>query len=279
MTKTADLAYWISERYAMKERKDANIGPKLLHGYSADPNMGRVRYCNVHREDDKVTKWLAEHWRPAHASAWEIVLARMINYIPSLQQILVGWEQHPEEDPISRAFKDLWVERNQGKKIFTSAYTISTCGKSMDKLDYVRGVVQSVRREEESSGQRWPNKYSLYSFHDDLMQIDGLGSFLAAQVVADLKNTKHHALEEAPDWWTWAAPGPGSLKGLEEYFGYRVTPSFFESAINVAWADVKPLVTHVPPIHMQDFQNCLCEFSKYERVKRGGHARNKYHPG
>jgi hypothetical protein len=27
---------------------------------------------------------------------------------------------------------------------------------------------------------------------------------------------------------------------------------------------------------MQDFQNCLCEFSKYMRVLGGGHARNGY---
>ncbi len=62
MNKTADLAYWITERYAMKVRKESGVKPTMKAGWSNDPNMGTVRYCNVHREDDKVTQWLAENW-------------------------------------------------------------------------------------------------------------------------------------------------------------------------------------------------------------------------
>jgi len=33
----------------------------------------------------------------------------------------------------------------------------------------------------------------------------------------------------------------------------------------------------MPKIHMQDLQNCLCEFDKYERVRLGeGRPRNGY---
>jgi len=35
----------------------------------------------------------------------------------------------------------------------------------------------------------------------------------------------------------------------------------------------------VPRISNQDFQNCLCEFSKWCKVKYlGGHVRNTYNP-
>lgn len=278
MTKEFELAYWIIERYAMKLRKEAG-NPMLEYGYSNDPHMGTVRYCNVHREDDKVTKWLAVNWRPRHHAVWEIVLARMINYIPSLEELLASsWPVYGE------AAQCLKERRGRGEKVFTSAYTISTCGQRMDKLDYVLEVVAECRGDawawEDCVGQ-FPREWdgTLADAHIALTSVKGLGSFLAAQVIADLKNTHGHALQDAPDWHTWAAPGPGSLRGLEAFYGRRITPSAFGSAIMQCWETVKPLLPdYIPPIHMQDFQNCLCEFSKYMRVKQGGHARNRYSP-
>jgi hypothetical protein len=284
MNKTAELAYWINQRYLMKMRKEGRERGaqwQWKYGYHDDPHMGLVRYCNVHREDDKVTKWLAQHWRRKHHAVWEIVLARMINYIPSLQQILTGWEQWPEAGSLQRAKTDLVIERGLGRKIFTSAYTISTCGQSMDKIDYVINVVcLAMQADLDGFWDRISEPRNLAQAHEDISSIKGLGSFLAAQVVADLKNTAGHLLQKAPDWWTWAAPGPGSLKGLSEYFGKPITPGQFTHFINHCWTEVKPHINaEVPPLHMQDFQNCLCEFSKYERVKKGGHVRNKYRPG
>jgi len=94
-------------------------------------------------------------------------------------------------------------------------------------------------------------------------RVDGLGSFLAAQIVADLKNTKGHPLEGAPDWLYFSAPGPGSLRGLSWYYQAKVTPSNYhelinEAAINLGWEHC-----------MQDLQNCFCEFDKYCRVLTG----------
>lgn len=286
MNKTADLAYWITERYAMKMRKDANLGPDgmLQYGYSADPYMGTVRYCNVHREDDKVTKWLAKHWRPKYHEVWHIVLARMVNYIPSLEELLptlAKWDiaSQAQLDELKWFMKE---RRANGEKIWTSAYTISTNGRAMDKVDYVFGcVIADAKAKNFMFNPKAKDGLYLEHLHQDLMRINGLGSFLAAQVIADLKNTKGHPCQKAPDWHTWCAPGPGSLKGLMEYFN-RSLPSArsFYDDIAQCWAEVKPLLPdYIPPIHMQDFQNCLCEFSKYERIKAGGHARNRYSPG
>src|SRR5262249_11808741 len=112
-----------------------------------------------------------------------------------------------------------------------------------------------------------------------LCEVRGLGSFLAAQVVADCKNTPHHPLFSAPDWDSFSAPGPGSLKGLSEFFDQPVTARTYHAALNECWKLTARLLPVGLDLHMQDFQNCMCEFSKYMRVKRGGHARNKYSPG
>jgi hypothetical protein len=46
----------------------------------------------------------------------------------------------------------------------------------------------------------------------------GLGTFMAAQLVADLKYLPF--MKDVPDWSTWAAPGPGSMRGLNVVLGY-----------------------------------------------------------
>lgn len=269
---TAELmAYWITEREAMRVQRDSRAAGGTFiekrYGYSDDPHMGLVRYCNVRREDDKVTRWLAEHWRPFYSESWMIVLARMVNFIPTLERI-VGLD-------VPRVEAEMKMLRGIGDKIWTSAYTISTCGQSMDKIDYMLGVVNEVRR----TWQEPPTTH-LQDWHSRLMKTNGLGSFLAAQVVADLKNTTGHPLTEAPDWHTWSAPGPGSLKGLSDYFGAPITARLYQKHITACWAEVKPLLPkELQDLHMQDFQNCLCEFSKFMRVRRGGHVRNKYSAG
>lgn len=268
------LAYWITERELVRVRRER--GENIFkYGYHDDYCMGAVRYCNVRREDDKVTKWLAQHWRPQHHSAWELVLARMVNYIPTLHQILIGWGQHPGEDKILRAGLDMKIERDAGNKIWTSAYTISTAGNSMDKVDYVMGVVAAVREQ-----FRPPIISHLEDWHKALTRIKGVGSFLGAQVIADMKNTLGHPLQGCPDWYTWSAPGPGSLKGLQAYFNKMVGPATYDQHIRLCWEEVRPLLpVYLHHMHMQDFQNCLCEFSKYMRVRKGGHVRNKYPSG
>ena len=266
---TADLAYWITERYAIKLRREANQ-PKP---WSPDPIFQSVRFCNVHREDDKVTRWIRKNWNRSYDPVWKFVLGRMLNLPESLDSLL-PWG-HPE------VMKGVLIQkRADGHKIFTSAYTISTCGKSMDKLDYVFDWV--VERTKGINEIAFRKNRSLAQAHIELTQIDGLGSFLSAQVLADMKNTYEHPLSTATDFWTWSAPGPGSLRGLAWYFlngPEGISASTYAPHLRTCRKEVDPLIPgYIPRISDQDFQNCLCEFSKYMKVKKNSntHIRNKY---
>ncbi len=280
MTREVDLAYWINEREMMRvRREDLEDSPVLP--YSNDFLMANTRYCNVRREDDKVTRWVAKHWRTPHASdpllTLGMVAARMINWPPTLLRLgfptenFTGWAESAKKQI-----------RNFDGKSWTAAYTISTCGRAMQKEDYVfdHVLAQVARRSWDFSGD------DLEAGYCQLRTVDGLGSFLAAQVVADLKNTPGHPLAEAPDWWSWSAPGPGSLRGLQAFYGgtYRgrnITANLYPHATREAADLTFPLLhRYVGQLHMQDFQNCLCEFSKFIRMKEGdGRARNSYTPG
>ena len=266
---TWELTHWITERYAIKLRRAAGILPP----WTADPHMEHVRYCNVHREDDAVTKWFRAYWNKPDDPAWKFVLGRMINYVPTLEEIRLP----TATDNLDEIKSVLKARRSRGEKVFTSVYTISTCGKSMNKIDY---VVDHVCESVFTFGLEFSWKYdSLASMQSDLTCIDGLGSFLAAQVIADMKNTAHHPLAKAPDYWDWCAPGPGSIKGLKAFFpGRNVTAGNFHTIMKECRQLVDPLIPdYIPRISAQDFQNCLCEFSKYMRVKyENGHVRNRY---
>lgn len=272
--RTQELVYWINERESIRLRRESGLPAP----WTNDPLMANVRYCNVHRENDKITKWIRSSSVYSGAvPVWTVVLARMVNRISSLEYI----ERHVALGDLTGIKEDLKTLRERGQAIWGNAYTISTCGKSMDKVDYVIDwVVAEVKKTEESvlwrkgMGDTW----SCALFFKWLTNHDGLGSFLAGQVVADLKNTKGHPLYTAHDWKTFCVPGPGSLRGLTAYFGHTVTPSTFAQHLRAVERQVMPYVSgYVAPIHMQDLQNCMCEFSKYVRIKHGGKARNNYH--
>lgn len=277
--RTKELAYWINEREHMRIKKEeGDCTPPFSH----DPAMATVRYCNVHREDDKVTRWIAKNWRDINANDDNLVLAmvaaRMINWPNTLEEIeypSLDREQWPFSLWAASAKKDMRAMQEAGLKVWTSAYTISTCGRAMLKEDYVfdHVLAEVATRDFAVAGDA-----SLSTMWARLTSVDGLGSFLGAQIVADLKNTPGHPLSQAPDFWSWSAPGPGSLRGLKAYFGHHVTDKTYQTYIEQCFAEVSPLLyEYVGPLHMQDFQNCLCEFSKYMRVKEGdGRVRNKY---
>jgi hypothetical protein len=273
--RTADMALFITERDAVRERKEAGLKPP----WTADPAIAGYRYCNVRREDDKVTRWIASHWRNQNAThpnlVLAMVLARMVNWPESLEEIGFPYTWDPD-----RVKMILQLRQSLHKKTWSAAYMITTCGKRMSKEDYVVGHVcgaVAMRDWTYASGRT-----TLAKAHHELTQVDGLGSFLAAQVIADLKNTPRHPLASAPDWHTWSAPGPGSLRGLNWFFYDKpdgpITATKYEVKIQECWAEVKPLLpAALQDLHMQDFQNCLCEFSKYCRIRLGdGRVRSKY---
>lgn len=203
-----------------------------------------------------------------------MILARFINWPDTLRDLGYQREWNP-----AFLLKRLEERAELGVKTWGSAYIITTHGLKLSKPQYlVRNVLEPAW--ELLGGGRWVGQYpssapTLAARHATLMQLEGLGSFLAAQVVADLKNTPLHPLTLASDWATWAAPGPGSLRGLSWYFGYRVTEHTFIHHMNLAWDELFEFLN--PKMCMQDLQNCFCEFDKYMRVSTGtGRSKRNY---
>jgi hypothetical protein len=109
----------------------------------------------------------------------------------------------------------------------------------------------------------------------------GLGSFMTAQIIADLKYLPF--MQNVPDWWTWAAPGPGSMRGLNVVHGRDLNAKWneadwLECIQELRKAENERLADYgLGPFHAQDTQNHCCEYSKYTKVMMGlGRPRQVY---
>jgi hypothetical protein len=273
-----ELFAFIKERHAIYQRRVAGK-PKP---WTKDPILQQYRFCNVYRELDTVTQWIAQNWRAPHQddpNLWfAMVIARLVNW-PETLAIM--------ECPRPRKWRDQFTgtihQRQQaGQKAFSSAYIVSTNGRTMDKAEYLEQYVLSPLWDARNKLQPVEGE-SLHQYWSKLRAFNGMGSFMAAQVVADLKYV--HPLQEAVDWWTWAAPGPGSKRGLNRVYGYAPDDSWTDANWHEGLMDLKvqidPLVAKagMPLVHAQDLQNCLCEFDKYERVRLGEGRPRSLYPG
>lgn len=261
-----ELCAFIKERENVRMRKEA--GKK--RPWTKDPILATYRFCNVHREDDRVTRWIAYNWRDqptAGKDLWfALVIARLFNNPETL--LYIGYPLPYKPGKLQRDL-DAWEQA--GRKVFNAAYIVSTNGKAMKKVPYLFAHVLAPlwaarERLRPKAGQ------TLAQYHFQLMGFDGLGSFMAAQVVADLKYVE--PLRSAIDWQTWAAPGPGSKRGLNRVRDEPVDApwpglswkAYLDQLLDAVNGRLASSGIH---LHAQDLQNCLCEFDKYERARTG----------
>lgn len=274
MNVQSELLHWVSEREKVRAAKEANL-PKP---WTTDPIIRDYKFCNVRREDDKVSVWIHENWLKPYEDtpdiAFAMCVARIFNWPETLKQIqyLVcdgNWD--PEE-----AREVLKAYRDKGNKVFTGAYTVSTCGHAMDKIDYCIDLVFTPLYKTIKNPVKGQ---TLKSYWEDLCQYQGFSSFMAGQVVADLKWAE--PLIHAEDWGYFAPLGPGSIRGLNRFFNRPLSGKITQQQGTKELLEIQKIINDNLDmlVALHNVQNCMCEFDKYMRLKYdGGKVRSKY-PG
>lgn len=271
------LINFIREREEIRLRRAAGCSPP----WTDDPILQRYSFTNVRREDDRVTRWIAESWRKPHADDPDLFIgmtvARFLNWPPTLAELgyPVPWDR-------KKFLATLSARKARGDQVFGAAYIVSTAGIKMDKIEYVAGVLDGLWAGTRQLLRPRANDV-LGDFHHRLESRKGLAGFMAAQVVADMKYVA--PLSNARDWTSFAASGPGSRRGLNRVLGRPVNAHWREDDWRIA---LRQLHTEITPelerlglkdLHAQDLQNCLCEFDKYERTRLGeGTPKRRYVP-
>lgn len=266
------LLDYIKERRSVFLQREMEVPPP----WTTDETLAHYRFTNVFREDDAVTRWLSYNWRHGRGQSPNftpaMVLARLFNNVDTLA--LIGW---PEPWLPQFWIRALQARARAGVKLFNAAYIVSTAGAKMDKVEYVINLAHDVQKHVKPAKEG----ESLEDNYHKLIKINGLGPFLAGQVIADMKNTSSNHLYNAEDWWTWAIPGPGSKRGLERVLNKGVPARWFLQEATHLYERLLPLLDreNIPRMCMQDFQNNLCEISKYMKAYYGtGRPKQRYHP-
>jgi hypothetical protein len=266
---TERLFSFARERHSITEKRAGGLPAP----WTKDPILRDYRFCSVYRECDRVTRWIAEYWRDPHSDDEDLwfamCVARLFNRESSLGAI--GWPV-----PFSRlALRRLNRLQQSGEKIFNAAYIVSTNGIARDKVVYLfDDVLEPLWRARARLRPR-PGD-TLQSYHVLLGQMQGFGSFMTAQVIADLKYAVCSPLASASDWHTFAASGPGSRRGLNYVLGRDRKAPWSEDEWRLELGRLRERLlpmfrrAKMPEPHAQDVQNLLCEWSKYWRAATEG---------
>jgi hypothetical protein len=262
--------------------------------YIGDPMLSGPRsFCNTRREDDKTTRWLARRLREPMTAAGDpacpaaLVLARMFNRIETCETFFGHVDALPTSFEQALAANSVGPLRialaRQPKPHVGEAYTIpSLNGCGLDKGEGLLAFYADWFRDSGPISWRRQFEYwarpgvtpTLASVHAWFMRMEGVGSFVAGQFIADLKYAP--PLSRAPDWFTWAAPGPGSKRGLNVVCGRALDAPWDdrEWLRELRWLQgvINPRLEAIgdAPLHLQDLQNVACEVAKAWRFTRSG---------
>lgn len=268
-----DLLYWITERESIRVKKELG----LPRPWTADTILDQYRFCNVHREDDVVTKWIHENWLRPNANSttlpFAMVVARMVNRPETLYDM-----GYPQRWSSTHFIRTIQARKIRKEKVWTQAYMItggySEGGETKEVIiaRVLDGAYLKMQKNPILKGD------TLEKASEKIMS-PGIGSFLSAQAIADIKFSPW--LLDAEDWMTWCAPGPGSTAGLNYLYERPPTKTLplvqFRDEVNTIREIV--MVETGRQICAQNTQNCLCEFSKYVRTKYyGGRPKSRYTP-
>ena len=281
-----------------RELASIRKGMGLPRPWTDDDIINTYRFCNVDRNDDRVTQWIhkviigphrcsryAEYplRRPVSNSLWfKLVIARLINQPHTLNAMAgsLWWHDsdlHPdwEERLIAASAKMALL----GKTTFNAAYIVSTNGVKKDKLTY---VIEDVLRPLEK-GTPAARECCCAIWGEWLRSFNGMGAFLTNQVITDMRYTTYLPKCVTKDWETFVYPGPGTRRGVNRLLGRDKDASMREADVIKVVLETRDNIVknyktllpqaswHIPEIFddPNNVSNCFCEFDKYVRATTG----------
>jgi hypothetical protein len=269
--------WYLNERWSIHQKRLKGLPPPWTDDYA----LQKYRFCQVRREDDRVTRWIHENWLRPHAddpNLWHAMYIARI-YRPSALAV-IEW---PEPWGVKRrgALRRVRQYQRDDNKVFTAAYTLHCCNPAPP------GDCKMTAYYEIIFNQLWQNrKYLqptkndlLMDFRNRLVTQYNIGNFMAAQIIADTKFG--FTMCNASDWATFAVSGPGSVRGLNRLCGLPLNQRWREVEWHKALLEARKAIRPQLPkalrsLDAQNVEHGLCEFDKWCRVQEGGRPKQTY---
>lgn len=269
--------WYLNERWSIHQKRLKGLPPPWTDDYA----LQTYRFCQVRREDDRVTRWIHENWLRPHADdpdLWHAMcVARTFNLPTTLEAI--KWSE-PWNKRGSKVLDTARKLQRSGTRTFTGAYMVNTHGKHGGVLWSEKYDCPLIEYSKMVFDKLWSNRdvlqpkkdECLSTVHARLAAQFGFGTFMANQVVADIKHGA--TLHNASDWLTFAASGPGSLRGLNRVCGRALNQRWRESdwhtmLLEVRKATLLSLPKALRTLDAQNIEHGLCELDKLCRVVDG----------
>lgn len=265
------VVYWIRERESIRIKRSLGVAPP----WTDDEILSTYRFCNVRRADDAVSQWLIKRWYKPYKDHPNILvacaLARFFNLPSTLDAI---------------GFPDVWepsAVRNKLRKlqrvqtIFNAAYMV----RGNDGVDKVACVINHTIQQLAKSPPT-VDSTSMENTWNNLIPVRGLGSFMAGQIVADLRWGLSGSWS---DKRRWAPLGPGSRRGMNRLLSRPISQPMSQEEFNEHLTQfieaAAPLLSNDTTKRLEaiDWQNILCETDKYVRTLNGeGRPKRRFMP-
>jgi hypothetical protein len=279
------------ERYRifLARNEDRGSGP-----WTQDPVLQQFRFCNIFREDDRVTRWMRANLT-SQIPPWDkerhfraAVVFRWFNKIET-GELLKGLLLKRWDTETAR-----WLLKERvakGQTILGAAYMIKSLI-GVNKVDGLLDSIDKINADIPHLAARIENgETTLQGVHEVLCSYPYLGPFMAYEMVTDMRHSP--LLSEAPDIYTWASAGPGAARGLCRVFDLPLGTLSHNSPadraeMNKSMHDLLLLSGSMPDLwpgdwpawEMREVEHTLCEFDKYERARLGeGRPKQRYSPG
>ncbi len=260
------------ERWLIKLKKQSGCSSP----WTTDLAMGTYRFCNVFREDDRVTEWVRNNVRDPLRNHPNVVTAmvacRFINRIETLEQLhreglLFRWNHHE----VVRVLSQL-------RPVVGAAYMIKT-PTGLDKATGVASVITAIAKHQAEIVDTILHHKTIELAWQKMRQYEFVGSFIAYEIVSDLRHT--FLLRDAPDIMTWAAAGPGACRGLswlqnQTTCSVRYRISALQQAVDMMRVLLKLSTSDIywpsewPRWEMREVEHWLCEYYKWVKVTHLG---------
>lgn len=335
------FAYARERQAILLRRRRGDLAP-----WTTDPILQQYRFCCVFREDDRVTRWFRENVREPMRGSPDVFLAtvlfRWFNRISTGEALfsqrslvtdpsgMTAWEEFGQYGSKRvEILREAIVEYCGAGPYVTGSYIIQ--GRpGLPKLDGVLSYFEEFCRtaadypgdvatsrmswrdvaEMLLANRTWPDPAARFGSLEQtwmwLTQHQGMGPFMAYEVVTDLRHTD--LLDWAPDVMTWANPGPGAIRGAGRVFyddpgRFRGSPQDREEILRLMqilleasrdaafwpqpsadrleyvcsapWASEFQTWGDWPAWEMREVEHGLCEYLKYTR----GYSRNVFRAG